>query len=170
MAHRAIVGQTGSGKTFAAQRMALAYATRGIGVLVLHKPREAWKLVGKSWETDDPDAFLRMFWAARSCACFMELADADVSKFDERFHKCFSQGRHEGHRCFYITQRAGQVHPNIRENCESLCLFAVGMKAAKLWTEEFNDDLLLFTSTLQPHEFFFKANRYVPAKRMKLSA
>ncbi len=98
----------------------------------------------------------------------MELADADVDKWDARFHLCFTQGRHEGHRCFYISQRAGQVHPNIRENCESLCLFAVGMKAAKLWAEEFNDPALLGAVQLLPHSFLFKPSRYQPARLLKL--
>ena len=99
----------------------------------------------------------------------MELADADVDKYDEGFHRCFTQGRHEGHRCIYISQRAGQVHPNIRENCESLCLFSVGMKAAKLWAEEFNDVALLGAVQLQPHCFFFKPSRYLPARHMSLT-
>ena len=168
MPHRAIIGQTGSGKTFAAQQTARAYRAAGIGSLVLHKPREPWPAECVSWQTADPARFLRMFWASRQCAAFMELADADVDKFDERFHRCFTQGRHEGHRCFYISQRAGQVHPNIRENCESLCLFSVGMKAAKLWAEEFNDPELLGAVQLQPRWFYFKASRYVPAKKIEL--
>lgn len=169
MPHRAIIGQTMSGKTHCAKESAAAYRAHGTGVLALHKPREPWPSECVSWQTDDPDRFLRMFWASRRCACFMELADADVGKWDERFHLCFSQGRHEGHRCAYISQRAGQVHPNIRENCESLCLFSVGMKAAKLWAEEFNDAVLLGAVQLQPHSFFFKPSRYQPARLMKLS-
>jgi hypothetical protein len=166
MPHRAIIGQTGSGKTHAGKVTALSMRRAGIGTLVLHEPREPWPAQCASWQTDDPATFLRMFWAA--CGCFMELADADVSKWDNRFHLCFTQGRHEGHRCFYMSQRAAQVHPNIRENCESLCLFSVGMKAAKLWAEEFNDEALIGAVQLPPQWFYFKASRYVPARLMKL--
>ncbi len=171
MPHRAVIGQTGSGKTFAAQQMARDFRRRGVGVLGLHKPREPWPADCVSWQTADADEYLRMFWAARGCACFMELADADVEKSDDRFHRCFTQGRHEGHRCFYLSQRAAQVHPNIRENCESLCLFSVGMKGAKLWAEEFNDVALLGAASLDPkeHYFFYKASRSPePAKKIKL--
>ena len=168
MPHRAIIGQTGSGKTFAAQASARKYRGAGVGVLVLHKPREPWPADCVNWQTDDPERFLRMFWKSRQCACFMELADAEVSKWDDRFHLCFTQGRHEGHRCFYLSQRAGQVHPNIRENCESLCLFSVGMKGAKLWAEEFNDAALIGAVTLEPRWFYFKRSRYLPAELLKI--
>ncbi|MBW7895160.1 MAG: hypothetical protein H3C27_08600 [Opitutaceae bacterium] len=169
MPHRAIIGQTGSGKTHCARATAKTYRAAGTHTLVLHKPREVWPADCASWQTDDPARFLRMFWASRGCACFMELADADVSKWDTEFHRCFTQGRHEGHRCYYLSQRAAQVHPNIRENCESLCLFSVGRKAAKLWAEEFNDDALLGAVHLQPHWFWFKPSRYAPAQLLKLS-
>lgn len=170
MPHRAIIGQTGSGKTHAAKSIARAMLAGGIKTLVLHKPREPWPADCVTWQTYDPEKFLRMFWASKSCGCFMELADADVSKFDERFHLCFTQGRHEGHRCFYLSQRAAQVHPNIRENCESLCLFSVGMKAAKLWAEEFNDPALLGAVKLPPHVYYFKPSRFEAARLQKLAA
>lgn len=171
MPHRAIIGQTGSGKTFAAQQTAREFRRRGVGVIVLHKPREPWPSDCVAWQTDEPDTYLRMFWASRGCACFMELADADVERTDDRFHRCFSQGRHEGHRCYYLSQRAAMVHPNIRENCESLCLFSVGMKGAKLWAEEFNDLALLGAATLRPadHFFFYKPSRSEPALKVRLA-
>lgn len=171
MPHRAIIGQTGSGKTHCGKASAAEALALGRGVLVLHKPREPWPYAGRLfWQTDDPAAFLRMYWQAKSCDCFMELADADVSKYDTGFHKCFSQGRHEGHRNFYMSQRAAMVHPNIRENCESLCLFSVPMKGARLWADEFNDDALLGAVNLPPHVFYFKASRFTPARLCKLSA
>lgn len=171
MPHRAIIGQTGSGKTFAAQCLAAYTAALGRGVLILHKPRERWPLPAGplAWQTDDPEIFLRMFWAAKNCDCFMELADADVDKWDERFHRCFTQGRHEGHYCYYLSQRAATVHPQIRENCESLCLFSTSIKGAKLWADEFNDETLLGAVSLPPHVFYFKPSRFGPARLLKLS-
>lgn len=170
MPHRAIIGQTGSGKTHAAKSQARELRASGVATLVLHKPREPWPADCASWQTDDPALFLRMYWASKGCGCFMELADADVSKWDAGFHKCYSQGRHEGHRNFYLSQRAAMVHPNIRENCESLCLFSVPMKGARLWADEFNDEILLGAVHLPPHQFYFKPSRFEPARLMKLSA
>jgi hypothetical protein len=172
MPHRAIIGQTGSGKTFAAQQSALSLAKAGRGVLVLHKDGETWPLPRTPlvWQTADPERFLAMFERARVCACFMELADADVDKFDARFHRCFTRGRHLGHRCFYVSQRGAQVHPNIRDNCESLLLFSCNAKAAQLWADEFNDPRLAHAATLPPHCFYFKPSRWLPARLCKLTA
>lgn len=184
--HEAIIGITGSGKTWAAQQKARVYRSRGVGTLILHKADEPWPAACVSWQTDNPDEFLRMYWASRGCATFMELADADVSRHNAGFHKCFTRGRHLGHRNHYMSQRGAMVHPNIRENCSSLCLFAVANPAAKIWAEEFNDRSFLDARippqivggrtdavgamNLPPHWFFFKESRFAPAKLMKLSA
>ncbi len=163
MPHAAIIGQTDSGKTYAGKSLARAFRRAGISTLVLHKPREPWAPEEASWQTADPATFIAKFWRAKRCACFMELADAGVSKWDTEFHRCFSQGRHEGHRCFFMSQRAASVHPNVRENCASLYLFAVPPAGAKLWAEEFNDAALLGAVTLPPRVFWYKPNRYTPA-------
>lgn len=189
--HTAIIGQTGSGKTFGAQQLARDMVSRGIKTVVLRKPSEAWPSSSASWQTDNPDTYLRMYWASKNVACFMELADAAVSKYDERFHKCFTEGRHDGRHNFYLTQRGAQVHPNIRENCRSLLIFSVAVKAANLWADEMNDLRLINApipeaiipenmrasenrpcgaASLPPHWFFYKPNRFTPARLMKLAA
>ena len=161
MPHAAIIGQTTSGKTFLGQQLAKGFQAAGVGVLVLHKPREPWPYA--NWQTSDPERFLAKFWQCQRCAVFMELADNGVSKWDERFHKCFTEGRHNGHRCFYLSQRAATVHPAIRENCESLYLFTVSAKAATVWSEEFCDTILLKASSIDQYHFLYKRNRYTPA-------
>ncbi|AHF91609.1 hypothetical protein OPIT5_16665 [Opitutaceae bacterium TAV5] len=168
--HRAIIGGTGSGKTFVAQQWAADFRRAGIGTLVMHKPREPWPAECASWQTPDPERLQAMFWRAKRCAVFMELADAHVNKWDDRFHQCFSEGRHEGHRCFFISQYGPQVHPLIRANCSSLALFATTKKAAKAWAEEFNDEGLMGAVTLPPHMFYFKPSRYQPAVLRKVRA
>lgn len=168
MWHGAFIGMTGSGKTFTAQRVAAEYHRAGIGVLVLRKPLEPWPAASLSWQTDDPEKFLWKYERARVCACFLELADADVDKWDTRFHRCFQDGRHFGHRAFYISQRGAQVHPNIRDNCGLLWLFACTDDAAKTWAKEFRDDRLLKAAELPPHWFYFKKSRYDPAYLWRL--
>lgn len=164
MPHEAIIGLTGSGKTFAARAKARKYRERGVATLVLHKPRERWAPNEASWQTCDPAEFLRMFWASKSCACFMELSDADVDFWDKRFHKCFTEGRHEGHRCHFLSQRGPQVHPNIRDNCHSLLLFSSTAEAANAWAKSFNDPTLNAASGFMPKEFFYKPSRWQPAQ------
>lgn len=170
MWHGAFIGMTGSGKTFAAQQTAASYIAGGRGVLVLRKPLEPWPALSASWQTSDPEAFLWKYERARSCACFMELADAYVSKWDARFHRCFQDGRHYGHRAFYISQRGAQVHPNIRDNCGLLWLFGCTDDAAKTWANEFRDETLLRAAEFPPRWFFYKASRYQPARLLCLAA
>lgn len=189
--HTAILGQTGSGKTYGAQQIARDLRRRGVGVIALHKHSEPWPADAVAWQTDSPERFAAMYWRCRSVAAFMELADADVSRFDGDFHRMFTRGRHLGIHNFYLSQRAALVHPNIRENCASLLLFSVGAKAAALWAEEMSDlalrDAEIPASILPPqiaanaerprgatglprHWFFYKANRFTPARLMKFSA
>lgn len=172
MPHAAIIGMTGSGKTHGARSLARGFLAVGRKSLVLHKPRETWEAAAASWQTSDPSAYVDMYWKARNCVCFMELADAGVDKYDSAFHRFFTEGRHppQCHYNFFLSQRAATVHPQIRENCESLYLFAVGLAGAKLWAEEFNDPELLKAATLPPHVFFYKKNRFTPAKLMKFPA
>jgi len=163
MPHSAIIGTTTSGKTFLAQKLAEGFIAHGVKTLVLHKPRESWPKKSVFWQTDNPEEFLARFWKEQRCACFMELADSFVDKFDERFHLCFTQGRHEGHRCFYLSQRAASVHPAIRDNCVSLYLFTVTAKAAALWSEEFCDESLMRAVRLPQYHFLHKRDRFAPA-------
>jgi len=169
MPHRAIIGMTTSGKTECAIQTAKQVKASGRGTLVLHKEDEPWPADAVSWQTDDPEKFLRMFYAARNCDCFMELSDGDVDKYDVRFHRCFTKGRHLGHRCYYLTQYAGDVHPKIRGNCVSICLFAVDIEAAKKWAAAFNDPALLGAVSLPPHQFLFKPDKFTPATLKKLA-
>lgn len=158
--HGTIAGMTMSGKTFLAQRLAAKFKRSRIQTLILRRPGEAWPADAVSWSTEDPDAFLAMFGRARGCACFLELADADVGHTDKRFHACFSKGRHLGHRCYFLSQRAAQVHPTIRENCTELYLFTSGAKGAAIWAEEFADDAILKAATLPRFSFIHKPTRF----------
>lgn len=168
MPHGAIIGLTTSGKTTLGIQGAQSFVRNGVPTLVLHKHREPWPDDAATWQTEDPDEFLWKFARVQSHACFMELADGLVDKYDERFHVCFTQGRHDGHRCYYLSQRAATVHPAIRENCESLALFTVDWDAASQWAKTFVDKKLLEAPNLPLYTFLYKPNRYTPATIKKL--
>lgn len=169
MPHGAIIGMTTSGKTTLGKQLAASFMRANLPTLVLHKPREPWPDLSATWQTENPDEFLWKFARVQSHCCFMELADGLVDKYDSRFHTCFTQGRHDGHRCFYLSQRAATVHPAIRENCESLYLFTVDWDAAKIWSTTFVDRKLLEAPSLPPHFFLWKPNRYTPAMQKHLT-
>ncbi len=162
MSHATIAGITESGKTYLARSLARGFVRSGVKTLVLHKPLEKWSAQEATWQTADPDSFLGMFKRARGCACFMELSDASVSKWDKGFHECFSQGRHLGHRCHFLTQRAATVHPTIRENCTAVYLFCSAPPGCRVWADEFNDPFLLRAASLPPHTFIHKPARFAP--------
>lgn len=169
MPHGAIIGLTTTGKTTHGIQGAATFRKYNVPTLVLHKPREPWPEASASWQTEDPEEFLWKFARVQSHACFMELADGLVDKYDSRFHICFTQGRHDGNRCYYLSQRAATVHPAIRENCESIALFTVDWDAAASWAKTFVDRKLLEAPGLPPHCFLYKPNRYTPAMPLKLT-
>lgn len=172
MSHATIAGMTESGKTYLAQQIARGISAKGVDVLILHKPREPWPKGCARWQTPDPELFLSLYASigkensrtGKSCAAFMELSDAVVDKYDSRFHLCFTQGRHDGFRNFFVTQRAAFVHPAIRENCTAIYLFNCTPKAADVWIEEFNDERLSLAAELPPHYFVHKSERFAPAR------
>lgn len=174
MPHTIIAGVTMSGKTAFAQSVAAARVRAGGGVLVLHRPSEPWPLprCPLVWQTPDPDAFIAKAVAARSCFLFVEMTDArtggdrygeKIDKADRRFHALATESRHEGHWVFFMAQRAVALHPDIRENVQSLYLFASGDDSAERMAEEFRDKALLRSAELPPWHYFEKLNRFTPA-------
>jgi len=179
MPHGAIIGTTTSGKTFLARQLSKQAKAKGVQTIALHKPREPWGKDEVDWQTSHVEVFLsyveerdrtnreRMangldpiggFWAS------MELSDAAAAKYDTRVRKLYTDGRHDGHVFNYLAQRGVQVHPDIRENCVRLYLFACIGDAAKEWSKEFNDLELKKAVNLPPRYFVLKIGRFKPAK------
>jgi hypothetical protein len=182
MPHGAIIGLTSSGKTFLARSlargfMAAKFPSQGLKVLALRKRRETWGDDECDFQTSVPELFIQQYkqqakinWEnGTHSVAFLELSDADAAKYDKRFRKLFTEGRHDGFRFFYLAQRGAMVHPDIRENCVSLYLFTCGGDAAKTWSEEFCDKELLKAATLPARCFMHKASRYSPAQMRTLS-
>lgn len=179
MPHGAFIGTTTSGKTFLARQLSKQAKAKGVQTIALHKPREPWAKDEVDWQTSHVSVFLNYiqernqinqqrikdglaplggFWAS------MELSDAAAAKYDERVRKLFTEGRHDGHVFNYLAQRGVQVHPDIRENCIRLYLFACLGEAAKVWSKEFNDDNLKKAVNLPSRYFMLKEGRFSPAK------
>lgn len=179
MPHGAIIGTTTSGKTFLARQMAREFKAAGVEVIALHKPREPWGKDEVTWQTSHVDLFLAKIEERNQInrqriknglqplggfKGFMELSDAAAAKYDERVRKLYTEGRHDGHVFDYLAQRGVQVHPDIRENCERLYLFACLGDAAKEWSKEFNDVEIKKAVNLPRRYFVLKTSRFTPAK------
>ena len=92
----------------------------------------------------------------------MEMSDASVAKYSESFRKAYTEGRHYGHRSFALAQRAAQVHPDIREMCARLYLFACHPKSAETWADECADEELLKAKDIA-YFWYYEKLRRVPA-------
>lgn len=162
--HAIVLGKTKSGKTFLMMAKARAYRAAGIGVIALHKPREPWPASCVNWQTSDPAVFIKKFWSCQNVVAFIEMSDASVAKYNEGFWKCATEGRHNGIRCYFIGQRAPQIHPQIRDNCDGVYLFVCGHKAAKDISDEKDDPGLLKAAAMPKRWFWYKPNDFTPAK------
>jgi len=174
MFHVAIIGLTGSGKTFLARQLARIYKNKGEEVLCLHKEKEPWLKNEVNLQTSNIEIFLQKIEernmlnssnsinsdSLKGYVLFMELADADADKYDLRVRRLFRQGRHDGHKIHYLTQRSKTVHPDVRENCHELMLFACSANSAKEWSEEFNAPILKSAKSLPKYQFFHCRDRF----------
>jgi hypothetical protein len=141
MAHVLILGTSESGKTTLAKMLARRYKAQGMGVLVLDP------LMDPQWHADfmtaDETLFLERFWASRNCFAFMDEGGDSVGRFNTAMAKTATRGRHWGHSCHYITQRATQLAPIVRDQCRHLFAFALSRKDGETLAADFLcDDLL----------------------------
>lgn len=137
MAHVLILGQTLSGKSILAKRLAAAYKSKGIAVLV-HDP------VGDpEWNADyqaaNFDDFFRVYNDSRQCAVFFDEAGETCEEFKSEMTRTATRGRHRGHRNHYISQRGTLVLRTMRDQCTNLFLFNTGLEDCKIHAAEWNE-------------------------------
>lgn len=144
---------TESGKTTKARQLAANYRRQGIGVIVLDPLRDpAWQA---DFITDDQEEFLDVFWRSRSCAAFLDEGGESVGRYDLAMQKTATRGRHCGHSCHYIAQKATQLAPIVRDQCSYLYLYTSGLTSCKMLAEEFNKPELLNATQLQRFSYYF---------------
>lgn len=161
-AYFGILGQGLSGKTSLAKKIAAGFRRNGVGVIALTLPGDVW--AEADWQTTDPDRFDTMFWRCRRVAAFVEFADGGVDKFDPRFLKHNTQGRHLGNRVFSIAQRHTQIPPGIRDQWAAFWLFSCGIKTARTLADEFGDEDIMEAATYPRYRYLFK-QRCLPIRR-----
>ncbi len=151
------VGMTMSGKSFLAKSIAASLKKKGIGVIALDPLRDpGWHA---DFVTDDAEKFLATVKASRRCAVFVDESGSTVGRYNPEMEWLATQGRHWGHRVYFLTQRGSQISPTIRDNCSELFLFRVSRKDAALWAEDFGFDELEQAASL-PQYHFFHAKRF----------
>lgn len=153
MAHVLLLGMTLSGKTHKAKALSRDYKKAGLGVLVLDPLQDpGWQA---DFITDDAEKFLTVFWQSRSCMAFMDEGGESVGRFDLAMQKTATRGRHWGHTCHYLAQRATQLAPLVRDQCTRLFLFCSSTKDGNVLSHEWNRPELEQCSQLKQGEYFY---------------
>jgi hypothetical protein len=164
--HCLTLGSCGTGKTYFNQRLAAGFQKAGMGVLALiPQGFPPWPEADRTLY--DPAVFLDTAHKARRCALFIEMSDANISRYDNEFIHLATFSRHLGHRCFFIAQRHTQISATIRDQCGTLFIFRVGAKTAAILAEEFVDPALNDAPTLQGHSYIVKQHGK-PATRVNI--
>lgn len=146
---------TESGKTTLARKLADNYRARGIPIIVLDPYlSSAW---GADFITDSPDEFLSVVKSSTSCALFMDECGHYVDDgFDKQLRWLATNSRHYGHNSHFITQRAKQLKPTVRDQCTHLFMFKQSYDDAKELTRNFATDELLEAPSLKKGEYLGK--------------
>src|SRR2546429_2492039 len=143
---------TESGKTTLARGLAACIKSEGYGVLVLDPLRDPrWTA---DFIADDPDVFLDVFWRSRCCHVFIDGEGEGVGRYDPAMLRTATRGRHWGHSCYFLAQRATLVAPVVRDQCRHLYLFTLATADAETLAKEWNRSELCEASTLRQGEFF----------------
>lgn len=165
MPHSLIVGMTESGKTTLAQQMAESYRANGIATLVLDP------LQDPKWDTqyqyNDPAEFLRVVKHSQHCAVFVDESGDAIGRYGGEMNQLATRGRHFGHNCYFITQRAQQLDTTVRAQCSYVYLFASSKNDCKILAEEFNEPEILAANKLGRGEYY-KVGRFSPVEKFSL--
>lgn len=140
-----------SGKTTLARSLCSYAKKQGVGVIVLDPIRDpAWQA---DFITDNEYEFLRVFWASRSCLALMDEGGESVGRYNLAMQKTATRGRHAGHTCVYVAQKATQLAPIVRDQCTNLFLFTSSARDGKVLAEEWNKPELALCHTYEQYEY-----------------
>lgn len=153
MAHCLIIGRTMSGKTTFAKKKAKALMAAGYHTIVLDPFLDPeW---GATYITSSQEDFLAAVWRNRQCAVFVDEGGSTIGKYNRVMEELATRGRHFGHKCFFIAQRAKQLSTTVRTQCSELVIFKQAQIDTKDLAAEFVEPCILQADTLEKGEFFY---------------
>ena len=161
--HSLIVGMTESGKTTLAKRLATNIMGRQKPVLVLDILGSKWNC---NYQTHKIDEFMGIVKDIQNSYIFVDEA-GEVGKLDKEFYWLATRSRHLGHSVFFITQRAKQLAPIVRNQCKNLFLFCSSYMDCKSLYEDFNFTEILEGNNL-PQGTFLSCRRFQECQKIKL--
>lgn len=154
MPHVLIIGMTESGKTTLATGFSRSYQAKGIKTIILDPMcDQRW---GADYQTTDKDEFLAVVQhpETRSCALFIDESGEQIGQYEREMFWLATRGRHYGHNSHFITQRATQLSPTVRDQCSYLFLFNCSIDDSTQLAKEFNRPELKAANTLAKGEYF----------------
>ena len=149
MSHSLILGVTGSGKTTLAKHI----AKRLKRVIVFATYKSDWQCFHF---TDNVSELVSIVETNKRLNIFIDEAGESLKRNDKEFQFLATRTRHFGHNVFFITQRANQLTPNIRTNCESLYCFKQSFNDASVLAQEFADETIMKVTELPKFYFYEK--------------
>lgn len=152
--HVLILGITQSGKTTLAFKLAQMYKAKGTPVLVLDPDlRKDWNA---DYITGDPEAFLKACKMNKSCAIFVDESGQMIGRYAPEMEWLATQSRKWGHKAHFITQRASQISPTLRNQCTNIFLFKQSPTDSKILACDFVCEDLKNAHTLLQGEYLAK--------------
>lgn len=165
MAHVLILGITRTGKTTLAFELARRYKARGTPILVLDPDkRKDWNA---DYLTDNPEEFLTVCKSNKSCAIFVDESGQMIGRYAPQMEWLATQSRKWGHKAHFITQRASQISPTLRNQCTSIFLFKQSPSDAKIVACDFVCEELKNAPSLLTGEYIAKTCLDKPAFKAK---
>lgn len=156
------MGRTLSGKTTFAKKKLKSLKKLGYKSIVLDP------FLDPEWEADfitsDPDVFLDMVWQSRRCAVFVDEGGQTIGRFSPVMEQLATRGRHWGHKCFFIVQRAKQISVNIRAQCPDLVVFKQALEDTKDLAAEYVEPMIREAHLLDHGEFIYVRHNQKPLK------
>jgi len=165
--HSLVVGRTATGKTLLSKTIARRLKDDGYGVLVLDGMGDPEWLEVSDYYTTDLYDFIAMAQKSRSCFLFIDEAGTYCGLHDNDSFWLATQARHWGHSTYFISQRATQIAPTVRYQCDRLFLFKCAKTDSKVLADEFSEPMLLQANQLQKLEFY-RAGNFMECKKQNL--
>ncbi len=159
------MGRTLSGKTtLAAQQAAKLKAELGRPLIVLDPnldPR--WQA---DFITHDAEKFLQVVKQSERCIVVVDESGESIGRYASPLEWLATRGRHWGHMCFFIGQRATQISKNVRTQCANVFIFRQAQSDAQVLAAEYADSsgLILQAAELQQGEFIACVGFNAPKK------
>ena len=174
MPHTLIVGRTLSGKTTLATQLINNETYRAGRPAIILDPNldNRWPKDESCFVTHDKDVFLRVVKDPQnySAVVVVDESGEKIGRYGGEMSWLATRGRHYGHQCLFITQRATQLDKNVRTQCANLFIFRQAASDAKVLDAEWADGSGVILSAAQLNQGeYIACIGFNPPQKLKLT-